>query len=115
MTTDQKIGKKIKELRDSRGLSQQELANALGYKSDSAIYYIEKGERSLPTEKLELVSNYFRISIDELFGLTDESIDRKTSRKDVFVALRSEEGLDEKDFSTINKFIDFLKNDKEDE
>ncbi len=41
------IGNKIKEARESEGLSQMELAKHLGYESATAISLIEAGERKV--------------------------------------------------------------------
>ena len=42
LTTQQRIGKKIKYIRKQRGMSQKELADACGY-SNTTICYIERG------------------------------------------------------------------------
>ena len=46
------IYERIRDLREKRGLSQQELADALGYTSRSSIAKIEKGVVDLPQTKI---------------------------------------------------------------
>lgn len=45
-THSQKRGLRVKQARTMRGLSQMELANALGLKSQSMVSMIERGERT---------------------------------------------------------------------
>lgn len=59
------IHKRIKELRTTANLSQEELANAIGI-SRVAISQIELWERSIKTEELKRFSEVFEISTDDL-------------------------------------------------
>jgi repressor LexA len=43
-----KIGERIARYREKCGMSQEELAQLLGYKSKSTINKIEKGNRTVP-------------------------------------------------------------------
>ena len=45
--TDQQIGERIRRARNARLLSQDELAERIGFKSGSAIGDLERGERTL--------------------------------------------------------------------
>ena len=44
--------KRIKSRREELGLTQDELARKLGYKSRSSIQKIEKGENDIPQSKI---------------------------------------------------------------
>lgn len=46
------VGEKIKEARLKKGLTQQELADLLGYKSRSSINKIEVGGRDIPRSQI---------------------------------------------------------------
>lgn len=60
------VGKKIKSLREEKGLSQSELAKAVGYKTRSSITKIESGE-SDPSQKMLLkIANALEVSPSEL-------------------------------------------------
>lgn len=56
------IGRKIRELRDSRGLTQRELASLLGYKLLTVSRW-ERGERKPSFSDLKRLSDIFGISI----------------------------------------------------
>lgn len=65
------VGKKLLNLRKELGLKQDEVAKAVGITRASLSYY-EKGERSIDIEVLYRLSEFFNISIDYLFGLSDK-------------------------------------------
>lgn len=46
------VGEKIKERREKLGLSQEQLAERLGYKSKTSIHKVEQGITDLPLSKL---------------------------------------------------------------
>ncbi len=60
------LGKKIKELRESAGLTQEELAEKIKV---SRVYmgYIEQGRNAPSLEVLERVAKILKISISEIF------------------------------------------------
>ena len=63
-----KIGKRIKELRESIGVSQQKLAELLKV-SRPTITQIEKGERKISADELIKLSEIFNLSIESLLDL----------------------------------------------
>ena len=97
------LGQKIRQLRESKGVTRLELAKALGYESDTAIYLIETGRRGIDSEKLGKVADFFKIRVDQLMGKAEpKGIELRT-------ALRSDSKLTEDDISKIESFIEFLK------
>lgn len=60
-------GENLKRLRIARGLSQEELAKALGYTNRSSINKIEVGRSCLPTSKLKRAAEVLGVSPLELF------------------------------------------------
>lgn len=98
------VGKKIKSLRKRKGWSQQELADKLGYESDTAIHLIEKGKRGLSIEKLKKVALVFEVSTSGLIGE-----DTDTKKINTITSLRADKDLDEEDIKKISSFIDFIK------
>ena len=58
---------KLQELRKNRGLTQEELAEAL-YVSRTAISKWESGRGYPSIDSLKEISNYFSISIDDLLS-----------------------------------------------
>ncbi len=66
------IGKNLKTLRKSKGLTQRELAEKLqllGHDfSDLTILRIEQGSRFVPDYEVVILAEYFNISTDELLS-----------------------------------------------
>lgn len=62
-----KFSERFKELRKSRNLSQQELANYLKT-SKSSVNMYERGEREPGIEMLENIADYFNVDMDFLLG-----------------------------------------------
>ena len=69
------LGHKIRELRKSRDMTQQELADKLNL-SRSQISNLEKGRRSLNLDQLNIICDVFKIDM-QYFGISptaEESI-----------------------------------------
>ena len=62
---------RLRELRHSRELSQQELANHLQI-SKSSVNMYERGEREPGLDTLETIADFFNVDIDYLTGKTSE-------------------------------------------
>jgi len=62
----------IKRLRKLHNMSQQELAEAVGYKGKSMIAQIENGRVNLPSSMITKFAEVFDVSELELMGLTEE-------------------------------------------
>ena len=65
------IGEKIKELRAEKSLTQEQLAKELQI-SRSALSLYEIDVRDVPNALLPVISKFFGVSIDYLFGLKDD-------------------------------------------
>ena len=64
------FGKKLKELRLDKALSQRGLGNELGF-CNQTISVWESGAREPDLDSLLKISNFFDVSIDSLLGKTD--------------------------------------------
>ncbi len=64
------IGEKLKKLRHSRDLTQEEVATHLGI-SYQAISKWERGDGYPDITMLPTLANYFRVSVDELIGMDE--------------------------------------------
>lgn len=62
-----KLSKRLKELRNSKGLSQQALANEIGI-SKSSINMYERGEREPGVDTLEAFADYYNVDMNYLLG-----------------------------------------------
>lgn len=67
------IGDRIAKFRKEKGLSQEELANLLGYKSRSSIQKIESGERDVPRKMIAQLSIILNVSPLDLLGENEKS------------------------------------------
>ena len=63
----------IKRLRKQHHMSQQELAEAVGYKGKSMIAQIENGRVNLPSSMIEKFAEVFNVSALELMGIDEDS------------------------------------------
>lgn len=66
------IYKKIRYLRVKNNMSQDELAEALGYTDRSSIAKIEGGKVDLKLSKIKAFANVFHVSIDYLLSSRSE-------------------------------------------
>lgn len=67
------IGDRIKYAREAIGLTQQELAEKIGYKSKAAITKIEAGERKLQQPKIVLCAKALNVSPLWLLGIEKDT------------------------------------------
>jgi putative transcriptional regulator len=58
---------RLKELRESRGITQTFLAKQLGFTSVSSYSMIEKGERRLDIINAKKLSEIFGVQMEDLF------------------------------------------------
>ena len=61
------FGKKLKELRIEKGISQRELGKLLGV-CNQTISFWESGSREPDMDMIVVISNFFEVSIDFLLG-----------------------------------------------
>lgn len=69
------FGNNVKKRRKALGMTQQELADKLGFESHSTIGKIEKGERSTPLDKLPDFCRVLRCHPAQLLGIEPEGTD----------------------------------------
>lgn len=67
------IGNRIKNKRIEKGMSQDELARLLGYKSRSSINKMENDGRGLPSKKIEAIALALNTTPAYLMGWTDNA------------------------------------------
>ncbi len=64
------LAKRLKELRTERGLTQREVAEALGIHSVTYLHY-EKGEHEPPLALLADMAKFYGETVDYLLGIED--------------------------------------------
>ena len=62
------FGKRVKERREELNMSMDELAKLMGYSHRSSIQKIESGENSIPQDKVELLANCLKTTLQHLMG-----------------------------------------------
>jgi len=72
MNKNNSIGQRIKQRREELGVSQEDLALSLGYKSRSSINKIEKDGRELPQSKIMQIAKQLNTTPAYIMGWTDE-------------------------------------------
>ena len=75
------LGYKVKIKRNNLGLSQEELANRIGYKTKGSIARIEKGEIDLPIDKLKLLAKALNTTPEYLVGW--DNLSEKMNEKEI--------------------------------
>ena len=63
------IGEKIKQAREAKGMTQEELAHALGYRSRTSVNKIETGERDVPRRQIKKIAQILGVPPVSLLGL----------------------------------------------
>ena len=75
--SNETIGPKLKKIRKSRKLTQEQLADSLGYSGKSVISHIEKGDADMTYEKMLLLLRTYMIDANELFDVKEiEKVDK---------------------------------------
>lgn len=67
------LSKRIRFLRIRKGMTQEQLASAMGLKNRDSISKIELGKQDISTQQISLLADIFDVSISYLlFGQTDK-------------------------------------------
>ena len=89
-----KIGENIRRKREECGLSQEELATRMGYKSKSTINKIELGINDIPQNKIAKFADVLGTTPAVLMGWVDETTGKKNDvLANIVMRLRKDEKL----------------------
>lgn len=100
--------KNIKQLREEKGLSQDELAKLTGYTSRSSIAKIEKGEVDLQQSKILAFAKALGTTPGKLMGLTE--FDGNRSSTTTLAAHFDGDEYTGDELDEIRQFAEFVKN-----
>lgn len=92
---------RLRELRNSKGLSQQQLADIVGM-SKSSINMYERGDREPGLELLEAFADYFNVDMDYLIGKTNNP------RRNLVTSNKSDNAKLEEDIQNLYSFDNIL-------
>jgi len=101
-TTSSQIGARLRKAREESGMSQSDLAKALGFGSATAVWLIESGARRLKAEGLQKAAEALGRPMGYFLGVDEKAPDIK-------MALRADRDLTEKDRDAIMRFVEFAK------
>ena len=88
------IGENIRKRRIELKMTQEELANRVGYKSKSAINKIEQGVNDVQQSKIEQFANALNTSPSVLMGWVDDQTSKKNDAlASIVLQLRKDEQL----------------------
>ena len=118
-----KVGENVRRLRIARGLTQEELANRVGYTSKSTINKIEQGVNELTQNKIEKFAEALSTSPSVLMGWVSEEQDRMNDLvarisikllkdSDLAAEIGAYISLDSEDRAVVVSLINALKNKK---
>lgn len=97
------IGGRIKDAREKEGLKQIELAQKLHYSSPTFISLIEDGKRKVRIDDLEKIAKILHRDVNYFIKGETANV------PNVQMALRAEDGLDQKDVEQVESLIESLK------
>ena len=88
------IGERIKEIRTQKGLSQEELAKRMGYKTRSAVCQVERNGNNITSDRIEAFANALNVSVQTLMGW-NENIDYVVTQEEhkIIVEFRNADEL----------------------
>lgn len=108
---------RLKSLRKSKGVTQEELAQAIGVERSSIGKY-EGSKPVMPSQEIvAALADFFNVSIDYLMDRTDDSTPPSKKTDDDFSNLRfalmtEVDHLDEEDLEDVINFAKFVREQK---
>lgn len=82
------IGERIKNIRIERGLTQEDLAKRMGYKTRSAICQVERNGDNITSDRISAFAEALGVSIQTLMGW-EEKIELSDDEKILIECYRS--------------------------
>lgn len=67
--------KRVKELREAKGLTQDELAELVGYKNRSSIARIERGDAYIPQPMIKKIAEALGVFPGDLMGWDNKEVE----------------------------------------
>lgn len=109
------MGRKIKELRIIRGMSQEELAKAVGYtslNSRSTINKVEAGKADIARSKVPLYAAALGVTVAELMGIEPPKEEKTEDEQLAFALWGDDPTITEQDIEDVRRFAEFLRQKK---
>jgi len=101
------IGNNIKELRKSKGVTQQQIADLINMHR-SNYSKVENGQREISISALNKIAKYFNVSIDDIINNNEVPEEINVENKPLLEKVKLIEELEEDEQNMVFKFIDSL-------
>lgn len=102
------IGERIRNRRQQLGLTQQELAEKIGYKGRSSVNKIELSGRNLPPKKIKQIADALLTTPEYIMGW-DDNLEDNENRNYILRYLKI---ADDETLRELRLYIDFLERKK---
>ncbi|MDN7245084.1 helix-turn-helix transcriptional regulator [Planococcus shenhongbingii] len=96
------LGKKIRDLREARELSPEQLAEKVGF-AKSTVWAYESGKKQISVSHLSMLADFFDVSVDSLLDRTEKVIDLSTIND--YKILLDNKPLDETEIAEAASYI----------
>lgn len=97
-------GDRLSELRKDKGLTQEKFGQIINVNRDSISTY-ETNKSEAPYDVIIKIAKYFNVSLDYLFGLTDDPISYNPKN-----IIKLPDDFPEELIPTVKLFINYIKN-----
>ncbi|MEG1256855.1 helix-turn-helix transcriptional regulator [Clostridium sp.] len=108
------FGERLKELRESKGLTQEQISEVINVTRPTIAGYETKGKQP-DYDKLKTLADYFNVSVDYLLGHSDtrtpqikEEPKKFSTKVETIAAHLDDKNLTDDKIDKIKDYIDFL-------
>lgn len=103
------IGDRIRKAREARNLTQEELANIMGYVSKTSISKVETSKNDITLKNIEKYAKALGVSITYLMGMEMDYSFSYTQQKPKKATEKLPKGYNELDSQNKSKVNDYIK------
>jgi len=90
------VGERIKEIREEKGLSQEELATRLGLKNKSSVCKVERSGNKMSTPNIEKYAKALGTTVARIMGWTDSDFETEENLRQELEAMAEYKGEEKK-------------------
>jgi transcriptional regulator with XRE-family HTH domain len=108
------IYERIRALREELGLTQEELAQKVGYRSRSSINKIEAGQRDINQSQIKDFADALGVSPAYLMGWTDEKVEKDEDKEETLddqihtIAAHAERPLTDEEIEEVMEYAKYI-------
>jgi transcriptional regulator with XRE-family HTH domain len=94
------IGERVKDLRESKGLSAKELAEILDI-NQSTYSKLENDKKSIAVSELKRISEFFGVTADYIIGTSKEE-------EDIVIYMKREKNMSDEDIDEVQMILSMM-------